>query len=408
MRRSTVPLMALAALASLPLGTAPASAVADRAAPQGGAVADRLTDTLARRLFPLLNAVAHSDRLPDLVAGRQLAQVLADRTARRNACGKGFKDTAGAVCEARAMLWSDAETSILVGAIEAMHGLDAVRPDDGIAAQARREIDGVNSIIHVYALGVAPAYPSIDGPGIPMDGQEAQTRLRAALTLGQTPRAGALRALDPAMEFALALLDAHDRTDAAGFEPITGGLNAPAFARAKALDWSRYRYTALIVPGSGPEVPEMALSQLGKLRVRLAADRFAAGDVPFIIVSGGRAHPRATPFTEAVEMRRALIERYGIPADAIVIEPYARHTTTNLRNATRLLMAMRAPLKQDALIVSSVDQTDYIADAGFLERNRKELGYEPGRLGRRFSPEEIEFRPSLLSARIAPRDPLDP
>jgi hypothetical protein len=178
--------------------------------------------------------------------------------------------------------------------------------------------------------------------------------------------------------------------------------------RARSLDWKRWRYTAIIVTGVGPETPDTALSPFGKYHVRLAADRFARGDIALIIVTGGRAHPRATRFTEAEQMRAALIERYGVPADAIVIEPYARHTTTNLRNATRLLATLGAPLDRDTLIVCNPGQSEAIASAAFVQRNLTELGYAPGKVGRRLSPTEVEFRPSPLSLRVDPRDPLDP
>lgn len=107
-------------------------------------------------------------------------------------------------------------------------------------------------------------------------------------------------------------------------------------------------------------------------------------------------------------MKKALIERYGIPADAIVIEPYARHTTTNLRNASRLLMQMGAPLDKDALILCNPVQSAYIESEKFTDRNAAELGYQPGRVVSRISPTELVFRPSRASARIDPRDPLDP
>ncbi|MBB5711020.1 ElyC/SanA/YdcF family protein [Sphingomonas xinjiangensis] len=125
-------------------------------------------------------------------------------------------------------------------------------------------------------------------------------------------------------------------------------------------------------------------------------------------MTGGRAHPRATGFVEADEMRAALIDRYKVPAAAIVIEPYARHTTTNLRNATRLLMTMGAPLGRDALIVCNPGQSANLASPQFAARNMAELGYQPGHVGRRMSPTELEFRPSPESEWIDPRDPLDP
>jgi uncharacterized SAM-binding protein YcdF (DUF218 family) len=36
-------------------------------------------------------------------------------------------------------------------------------------------------------------------------------------------------------------------------------------------------------------------------------------------------------------MKHDLIARLGIPAAAILVDPHARHTTTNMRNAARLL-----------------------------------------------------------------------
>ncbi len=38
-------------------------------------------------------------------------------------------------------------------------------------------------------------------------------------------------------------------------------------------------------------------------------------------------------------MNRYLIEVYGISESAILLEPHARHTTTNLRNGMREILA---------------------------------------------------------------------
>lgn len=378
--------------AMLPLATVPASAEAVR---------DRKVELLSEHLFPLLGEVGSDGRAVKALKTRyDIATLLEARRAREAACGED------ALCAAQALVWSDAEKAALGTAAAGL--VMGRKPDDGTLAGLDREVEGINTVIRTYALGQPSRYPQIDGSGLPIDSEEAKSRLQAALLIARTPRAGSAQALDPSIEFALALLDANDRTDAVGYEPITGGLNAPAMARAKTLDWKRYRYSAMIVTGVGPEVPEMALSPLSKLHVRLAANRFAAGDIPFIIVTGGRAHPRATRFAEAEELRRALIERYDIPADAIVIEPYARHTTSNLRNATRRLMAMGAPLDKDALIVCNPGQSAYIETPLFAQRNLDELGYQPGQIGRRLSPTELEFRPSAKSARVDPRDPLDP
>jgi hypothetical protein len=207
---------------------------------------------------------------------------------------------------------------------------------------------------------------------------------------------------------AIALLDTNNRDEPAAFEPLEAKFNSDALAKAKAVDWHRYRYSAIIVPGNGPDDLATPLSVRGKLHVRMAAERFADGIAPFIIVSGGNVHPRGTRFVEAVEMRQALIKRYGVPADSVVIEPYARHTTTNLRNATRRLVALGAPLSMQALIVTSRVQSVYIASTAFSDRNLTELGYQPGKVGPRLSPTELPFQPSISSMRVDPMDPLDP
>jgi hypothetical protein len=381
-------LVTAAALAFAPV---PASA---------GAARDTVTEALSQRLFPLLDATGRDPATLDrLRAGPGVSTLLRARQDRRTACGSDM------ICMAQAMIWTAADIETMGRAASALANVSTA--DDGVFAQIRREMEGINSIVRTYGQGQVPSYPQIDGAGM-IDPQERQARLQAADWLSRTPRDLSVQALDPSIDYALGLLDVSDRIDAIGYEPLTGGVNAEAMARATTMDWSRYRFSAMILTGVGPEVEDVPLSPYGKYHLRLAASRFAQGDIPFIIVTGGRAHPRATRFAEAEQMRRALIDRYGVPADAIIIEPYARHTTTNLRNASRLLMAMGAPLDNDALIVCNPQQSAYIESVQFTKRNADELGYQPGKIGRRFSPTEIAVRPSPMSARIDPRDPLDP
>ena len=377
-----------------------AFAVAVLAAPASAeAVGDGVMATLSARLFPLLDAAGRDPAtLEQIAKAPGMESMLRVRRERRAACGTDL------VCRAQALLWSNSEADALRRAVVQAPGLRAA--DDGPAAQVDREIAGINTIVRTYALGAIPT-TAIDGPGT-VSPQDHQARLQAADWIAAAPRAGSAQRLDPSIDYALALLDVSDRTDAIGHEPLTGGANAAAVARAKALDWHRYRYSAMIITGVGPEIEGEPLSPFGKYHLRLAARRFAQGDIAFILVTGGRAHPRATPFTEADEMRKALIDRYGVPPDAIIIEPYARHTTTNLRNASRLLARIGAPLEAETVIVCNPLQSAYIESAKFTERNAAELGYQPGKIVRRASPSELVFRPSPASERVDPRDPLDP
>ena len=289
------------------------------------------------------------------------------------------------------------------------HAAGASTPsDDGVRPQLLRELAGINHILQVYGQGVAPRYPEIDGPGDQEGLRRFLTLRQSAVTLSNAMERDPVGRLDPGIRLALALLDANDQDVAAAFEPLDTRTNAEAAARAKTIDWSRYRYTAIIVTGVGPTDLDTPLSAAGKLNVRMAAERFADGLAPFIILSGSMVHPRGTRHVEALEMRSALIERFGIPADAIILEPYARHTTTNLRNATRRLIALGAPLDRDTLIVTNAEQSAYIEWPEFAARNLRELGYQPGTVGKRLSPVELSFRPGIASTRVDPMDPLDP
>lgn len=331
---------------------------------------DAKMEALSTRLFPLLTAW-HAP------ADGAIAAMLAERRHRMSACG----DVPS--CLLQAALWREPERGLLA------------------QTQIQRELEGLNHIIDVYGLDAAPRYPEIDGPIVASKPRYLADAIALANAAGDEER-------DPSIALALALLDASDRDEAAAFEPLDAQYNGPAFARVRTVDWSRYPYTAIIVPGIGPDDLATPLSAKGKLNVHMAAARFFDGVAPFIIVSGGTVHPRGTKHAEALEMRQALIERYGVPADCIVVEPYARHTTTNLRNASRRLAALGAPSDRDALIVTYFDQSKMIESASFAARNRLELGYLPGTVGARLSPTELTFRPAAESLRIDPMDPLDP
>jgi uncharacterized SAM-binding protein YcdF (DUF218 family) len=92
-------------------------------------------------------------------------------------------------------------------------------------------------------------------------------------------------------------------------------------------------------------------------------------------------------------MKRDLIARFGIPGAAIIVDPHARHTTTNMRNAARLLYRYAIPFDRKALVSTDPDQSRYIEDPLFARRCMDELGYVPFRLLGRTSPLDLEFLP---------------
>jgi hypothetical protein len=213
----------------------------------------------------------------------------------------------------------------------------------------------------------------------------------------------------PPLRLAMRLLLANSRDEAGRFWPLDSGENAAALRRVASIDWPSFPYSVILVPGEGPEVAGLPLSPFAAERLRLAVAAWREKQAPFLLLSGGYVHPAQTPFCEAVEMRRYLREIYDLPTDAILIEPYARHTTTNLRNAAREIFDYGLPAQKPMLIVSDPAQVDYIAGASFTQRNQDELGYQPTSLGQRLSPSRIEALPSPLSLdHNAAGDPLDP
>jgi hypothetical protein len=366
--------------AALPLHAAPA--------------ADRHWALMAGRMFPLLSTLQAAP------APAALAAVLEVRKKRIDACELAPK------CLLLAATWTDAEMDAVAAAVSSS-GKQAPA-DDGARAQIGRELRGLNAVLQTYGFGNQPRYPMIDGPVEKTDGAGFKALVGDAIWLADAGKNDPAVRFDPSIALAIALIDANGRRDAVLFEPLDQAHNAAPFALARKTDWGRYRYSAIIIPGVGPENPALSISARSKLHLQLAARRFAQGDVAFIITSGAAVHPKGSQFVEAVEMRNTLVERFGIPAERIVIEPYARHTTTNLRNATRRLHAMGAPLDKPTLIVANESQSRYISSPEFAARNPAELGYDPGTVGKRHSPYEVEFVPSPRSLRIDPWDPLDP
>jgi hypothetical protein len=154
------------------------------------------------------------------------------------------------------------------------------------------------------------------------------------------------------------------------------------------------RWPFLIVPGytprfrARPGLPRKAIE-----RLELALADLNAGLAPAIIVSGGTVH---TDENEAVLMRAWLLER-GVDPARVVLEPCARHTTTNLRNAGRILLSHGA---SEAVVVTSdgrfFEQSYYVGFpwlSSFHLRCLAELGYRVGEL-EWIAPHHIRFRPS--------------
>jgi hypothetical protein len=209
------------------------------------------------------------------------------------------------------------------------------------------------------------------------------------------------------MNFAQSALELNGRSEAADYEPMTDGVNKNAIAQIKKTNFNNYKYSVIMVPGVGPEDRETELSAGGIIRCRIAAIQFKKGLAPFIVVSGGRVHPYKTKYSEAWEMKKFMVNVLDIPESAIIMEPHARHTTTNFRNCVRLIFRYGMPMDKPA-IVSTTKSTLASIIKTLLARCKRELGYEPYKNGQTISDTEAEFYPASLSLQIDFDEPLDP
>lgn len=267
---------------------------------------------------------------------------------------------------------------------------------------------GVNHLFGQFALGEKLRYAAIDSASYDVKGNYYQSFFKSLFNVLDEQTAGMPLFYQPSLDIALRLMDYNNREEPSQFEPLEVGENKAAFRQVKQTNWAGYSYSVLLVPGEGPELTTVALSPGGKMRCELAAERFKKGLAPFIILSGGNCHPFHTPFNEAKEMKQYLLSRFAIPESAIIMEPQARHTTTNFRNANRLLIRYGIPADKPALCVTTIDQAAYIENPRFDNRNRVELGYLPYRNKQRLSVHELVFYPVLECLHMDPADPLDP
>jgi hypothetical protein len=332
-------------------------------------------------------------------------------------------------CYAAAVEWKDEDMRAAADALREMYGKNAalrklvdgplrlsgmfVRYQAGggdeLLAQAWMDAArGLNHTIAVYGTGAAPRYPQIDSIYYDVKSPGFLQLMRTLAAVLDEDRNSMTLFFQPSLRFAMHLLDASHRDEAGRLEPLELGENAAAVRRVRTIAWSKFPYSAIVVPGSGADRPGTALSAMGKLRLTLAARRFREGKAPLILVSGGYVHPAQTPYAEAVEMKKSLIADFGIPADAILVDPHARHTTTNVRNAGRQIYRYGMPFGKAALIVTDPDQSRGIESQAFADRCMRELGYKPYRLGARLSIFDLEFFPVIECLQGDAMDPLDP
>lgn len=280
-------------------------------------------------------------------------------------------------------------------------------PRDLLRKAWEQDAMGINFAIGVYAEGKKPNYPLIDSISFNVNNPRYGSMLYSPAYVVLQECKGTRLFFQPSLTASLQFIELNERDQAADYEPMEATVNKAAYDRIKTLKWASYKYSVILVPGAGPDDPAVPLSAGGMLRCRLAAVQYQKGLAPFIMVSGGKVHPYKTKYNEAEEMKRFLIQKLHIPENAVIMEPHARHTTTNMRNAVRLMFRYGIPMDKPALTSTERGQSTWITGT-LVDRCKKELDEVPYKPGERLSETEAEFYPLLDALHIDPTEIMDP
>lgn len=363
------------------------------------------------KAFPLATLLgADAARLADLLADPTLAKASSDRDARLR--GAGAKCGTDVACLSGELAWSDADRDAAAHALTtrlaATNRLSAIAKSmrsSGRFALHAKDDDGA-LVEHGFVDLVAALGATLASESAAIGGAKLHDVVASIAQAHVAP----LAFFEPLLLVDLAALEADQRDEATRYEPLAAGENAKALARIPSIAWSDYPFTVIVVPGRGPDAANVPLDPGGQLRADLAVQRFLAKVAPLVLLSGGHVHPDRTKYSEAIEMKRYLVATYAIPEDALLVDPHARHTTTNLRNASRLLYRYGVPIDRPALVTTDLAQAIYFAtwDGALGPRCAMELGYLPWRALVGLSPNDACLLPVAVSLYADGRDPLDP
>ncbi len=267
----------------------------------------------------------------------------------------------------------------------------------------------INHAIDVYGNGAKPNYPRIDSVGFDVRGSRFLKEI-LPLVAKSTLMANVQNPIFASvpMQFAKLLLAANNRLQAADYEPLSSGENSAAYQAIGKTRWERYPYSAIMVLGVGPEKHDEPVTAESLMRAEYAAQCWKAGMVPYIIVSGGKVHPYGTPYCEAWEMKRYLVDVCHVPDSVVIMEPHARHTTTNLRNAGRIMIRQGFPLDRPALVTGSKSHINSVVSKEFCNRFNRELGFLPVNITKRKNDLLAEFTVNESCLQLDGDEPMDP
>ena len=171
------------------------------------------------------------------------------------------------------------------------------------------------------------------------------------------------------------------------------------------LKTTRQEIQLFVVPGFVPPmVGQVKLHWVAKMRLNSVVNEMNKNSGAMIFLTGGNVKPKNTPYNEAYEMKKHLMEFHKVPEYLIAIDPNAQNTVTNFRNTGRFMLAFNFT---ESTVVTTLIQNIYLCFAGTLglhRRSHRYLGYKTGEfectaLGQslfRPSSKVMEKTPSLI------------
>ncbi len=381
--------------------------------------------TVLYKTFNLLEVIDKSKVLKQEVAQNEVLKSIAKQYSERVEGTLGGCKEAG--CLATALKWSETEIEAINQELQSMFSkgslfktaLTRALQEEAYGLKYGGTVDtvmirkawrdtalGLNHILDVYMGGKGARYPAIDSISFKTTDQKFVQLIRQGIAAKVTGRDKKAVFYDLPVYAALKALELNGRDEAARYEPLAEGYNKKPYQAIKQTDWDSYPYSMILVLGHGPEDPAIALDAGAAHYCEVAASMYREGVAPFIVVSGGNVHPYKTPYNEAEEMKKYLVQALGIPDEAVFIEPHARHTTTNLRNVSRMIYRFNIPDHKPVLTLTNPAHSKYTLN--IKDRCMQELTYLPFRDMKKISDETNSFFPVAESLRVNPYEPLDP
>jgi hypothetical protein len=383
---------------------------------------DNAGDIISDKVFPFISGLQNNPEiLKAIIDDPELKKLTLRHKERIELSLEQCKDVG---CYADAIQWTKDETATISSELAMMSGKDNMKlfikklkasgyynlyassPDDEyVKAVWNNVADGVGHILDVYIKGVKPLYEKIDSISFAASDEKFREDIKGMLA-DEVKDMEARVFFDMPVNVGIKALLMNQRDEAARYEPLNSGMNKTAFEKIRGINWGNYPYSVILVPGQGPEEERVEIDPMGISRCRMASEYYKKGHAPFIVVSGGHVHPNKTPFCEAVEMKKYMVNELKIPEDAIFIEPHARHTTTNMRNTARMIYRFCIPVDKKILIVTDPVQNGFLL--GMEKRFIMELGCTPYRDLKKLSENTSEYLPDRNALQCNPKDPLDP